>query len=195
MKSFQLNCGSCNSRLSFPLPEQTVIKPCPSCGQTIEVNVFPSLFRLPEMGKSGEKLTVPDESSCFYHPQNKAVVPCSGCGRFLCSLCDVDWGGKSLCPVCIQSGENKGEMAQGKTNYVYYDEVALALAVFPLLIFYFTLVTAPMALYFAIRYFRTPISATPRNRWRFILAIVISTAQIVGWIAGFAAIIRGLSGL
>ena len=36
------------------------------------------------------------ESSCFYHPNKRAVVPCDQCGRFLCTLCRVDFGQRVL---------------------------------------------------------------------------------------------------
>ena len=31
------------------------------------------------------------EASCYFHAHKRAAVPCDGCGRFLCSLCDLNF--------------------------------------------------------------------------------------------------------
>jgi hypothetical protein len=62
--------------------------------------------------------------------------------------------------------------------------VALRLALFPMIIFYFTIVTAPIAIYLSIRHWNSPMSAVGRTKVRFILAIVISGLQILAWITG-----------
>jgi hypothetical protein len=64
-----------------------------------------------------------------------------------------------------------------------YDSMALSLSVLPMLIFPFTIITAPIAIYIAIRYWKRPGSILPRTRFRFVLAILIALAQIVGWVA------------
>lgn len=69
-----------------------------------------------------------------------------------------------------------------------YDNIALGLAVFPLVLvvfYYFTLVTAPMSLFVTIRYWSAPRSIVRRNRIRFILAIFVALATILGWAAVF----------
>jgi hypothetical protein len=53
----------------------------------------------------------------------------------------------------------------------------------PALIFYFTIVTAPMTLFVAIRYWNAPRSPVHRNRIQFVLAIIIALLQIGGWTA------------
>ena len=44
-----------------------------------------------------------------------------------------------------------------------------------------TLITAPMALFLAIRYWNAPRSLIHRTKVRFIFAILFSSLQIVGW--------------
>ena len=66
-----------------------------------------------------------------------------------------------------------------------YDQIALALAVLPLLIFYVTLITAPISLYIALRYWKSPRSIVHTTKWRFVVAIVFATLEIVGWGIGF----------
>ena len=82
MSSLLPSCPACRTSLGdgmFNLPELT---PCPACGVPVQVEIFPALFRPLARGRDGEALMVEGESSCFYHPQKKAVVPCQGCGRF-----------------------------------------------------------------------------------------------------------------
>ena len=181
MKTLLIDCGNCKTRFSAPLPEASVHSACPACETGIRIEVFPALFKKAARGKSPEAVLVDDESSCFYHPAKKAAVACEGCGRFLCALCDVDWGGKHLCAVCIESGVQKGRIGQSIKEIVYYDNIALAVAIVPLLIFYFTLVTAPIAIYIVIRYWNAPMSAMPRSKLRFVIAALAAVLQIAGW--------------
>jgi hypothetical protein len=67
--------------------------------------------------------------------------------------------------------------------------MALALATYPLLIFYFTVITAPMALYITIRHWNAPSSVIPRSKWRFVVAGLLSVAEIAGWIVLLVALL------
>lgn len=154
------------------------------CGSQLQVEVFPALFRRINPGRDGELSMVDGESSCFYHPQKKAVVPCQGCGRFLCALCDCELHGQHFCPACLEVGQTKGKIKNLQNTRTLYDSVALSLAILPLLLFYFTVVTAPMALYISFRYWNAPMSLLRRSKVRFVLAIVLSTLQIIGWGVG-----------
>jgi len=160
---------------------QPDLAPCPACGVPVQVEIFPALFRPTARGRGGEALMAERESSCFYHPQKKAVVPCQGCGRFLCALCDCELHGEHFCPACLEVGRQKGRITRLENKRMLYDGVALSLAILPLLIFYFTIITAPMALYIAIRYWNAPRSIVHRTRIRLVLAILLATLQIVGW--------------
>jgi hypothetical protein len=68
---------------------------------------------------------------------------------------------------------------------VLYDTVALAVATGPMLLIWPTIITAPMSIFLAIRYWKTPLSIVKRTKVRFILAIVFAISQIAGW--GFVA--------
>jgi hypothetical protein len=139
------------------------------------------LFRKAAAGPNAETLIVESESGCFYHPQKKAVRPCDGCGRFLCSLCDCELNGQHFCPSCLESGKTKGKIKSLDQQRTLYDSVALSLAVYPILIFYFTIITAPMALFVAIRYWKAPPSLVRRSKARFIAAIIVALLQLAGW--------------
>ena len=162
--------------------------PCPACSVPLMGEIFPALFRKTSAGQSGEAIMLEGESSCFYHPQKKAVLPCDGCGRFLCALCDCPLHGKHFCPGCLEAGRTKGKIKSLENQRTLYDSIALALAIYPLLIFYFTLITAPMTLFIAIRYWNAPQSILRRTKIRFIAAIVIALLEIAGWIVLFTSI-------
>lgn len=164
---------------------QPEFAPCPACGVPLQVEVFPAFFRKISAGQGGEAIMVEGESNCFYHPQKKAVRPCDGCGRFLCALCDCALDDGHFCPACLETGKTKGRIKSLDNQRTLYDSIALSLAVLPILIFYFTIITAPMALFVAIRYWKTPQSILRRTRIRAIAAIVIALLQIGGWAALF----------
>ena len=175
------SCPGCRSPLGESMFNRPDLAPCPVCGGQIQIEIFPALFRAPTRGRGGETLLVEGESSCFYHPQKKAAVPCDGCGRFLCALCDCELHGEHFCPACLETGRQKGRIKRLENQRTLYDAIALSLATLPVLIFYFTIVTAPVALFLAIRYWNAPLSIVHRTKWRLVLTILLATAQIAGW--------------
>ena len=178
-------CPKCRAWLLDDVFNRQAMAPCPSCGTRLQIEAFPALFRKINPGQSAEPVMLEGESSCFFHPQKKAVVPCAGCGRFLCALCDCQFGGEHFCPACLEAGKSKGKIKALDNQRTRYDSIALGLALAPILIFYFTLITAPMALFVAIRYWKAPRSLVRRNSVRFVIAIVIALCEIGGWVAFF----------
>lgn len=176
-----VQCPKCHAWLLEGIFNQPELSPCPACGVPLQVEVFPALFRKINPGKKSEAILVEGESGCFYHPQKKAVLPCDSCGRFLCALCDCELNGRHFCPACLETGKTKGKIKSLDQGRTLYDSIALSLAIYPMLIFYFTLLTAPMALFTAIRYWRAPRSLVRRTKIRFVAAIIISLLQIAGW--------------
>jgi hypothetical protein len=66
-----------------------------------------------------------------------------------------------------------------------YDNLALALAAWPIIIFpfiLFTIITAPAAIYVVLRFWGSTHSLLPRTRYRFVLALLIALAELVGWV-------------
>jgi hypothetical protein len=180
-----IQCPKCRAWLLDGIFNQSELTPCPACGVPLQIDVFPALFRKISPGQSGETILVEGESSCFYHPQKKTVRPCDGCGRFLCALCDCELQGQHFCPACLEAGRTKGKIKSLDNQRTLYDNIALALTIYPILIFYFTIITAPMALFIAIRYWKAPQSILHRTKIRFVAAIILSTLQIAGWTAFF----------
>jgi hypothetical protein len=176
-----LACSSCNA----PVPAEDWNREhafCATCRAPLHVLVFPAFFSQPAAASSGTAVLEAGEASCFYHPQKQAVVPCDRCGRFLCSLCQVEFLGQNWCPRCIQASSEKGQLAQLDPSRKLYDNLALMLAIFPALLVWPTIITAPVTLYLCARYWRAPSSIVPRTKARFYFAIVLAVLQIAAWI-------------
>ena len=156
---------------------------CPSCRTPITARVFPALLRaasgaLPELVIEGS------EATCFYHARKKAVVPCDQCGRFLCSLCQVELSGQNWCPSCIELHRRQGKLATLDQRRTLYDNIALLLAVGPVVtvaLWFMTPLTAPAALFVVFRYWRAPSSLVPRTKVRFVLAGLVALVELGAW--------------
>jgi hypothetical protein len=176
-----LACSRCNT----PIPPGDWNREhafCSSCRAPLQALVFPAFFSQPGTASTGALVLEAGEASCFYHPLKRAVVPCDRCGRFLCSLCQVEFLGQNWCPRCIQAGSEKGQLAQLDPSRTLYDNLALMLAILPVLLVFTTIITAPITLYVVARYWRAPSSILPRTKIRFYIAALLATIQIGAWI-------------
>jgi hypothetical protein len=167
---------------------------CPRCMAAFEIEIFPALFRPHAQIAEAERVLIEGESTCFYHADRKAMLPCHGCGRFLCALCDCEMGGEHFCPSCLEAGVTKGKIKSLENRRTRHDSIALILALAPMLFFYITLVTAPATLYVVIRHWNTPLSIVRRTKVRFVIAAAIALLQIVGWVFIIFFLIVAISG-
>jgi uncharacterized paraquat-inducible protein A len=178
-----IKCPKCKAYLDDRVLNLKELTPCPSCNVPIRVDVYPAMFTRPKTGVSGDTLHALDEASCFYHSEKQAVTYCSRCGRFLCALCDLEFGQEHLCTKCFETNQEK-QVVSGFDNYrVLYDNVALFLVAFSLIpvFWFFSFLTAPAALFVVVRHWKTPLSIIPRSKIRFIVAFLLSSAQLTGW--------------
>ena len=66
---------------------------------------------------------------------------------------------------------------------ILYDDIALGLALLPLLMWPFTLMTAPAAIFMVLKYWRRgPTSLVRRTRIRYVLALLFALPQFAGWV-------------
>lgn len=163
---------------------------CASCGSSLRVDVFPAFFRGLAAPSAPEEITVHADAGCFFHPRKRAIVPCDACGRFLCAICDVEFDGRHLCPGCLEGGKKKGKLQNLENSRTLYDRLALALAVYPVLFFYATIVTAPMAFFVSIRYWKAPPSIVGGTKTRFVAAMILALLQIAGWVVLISLLFR-----
>src|SRR5439155_16734384 len=155
-------CSKCGRAFDETMFNQPGSLDSPHCEAPLRVEVFPALFRPAAPAQSGQVLVTEGEAGCFYHPHKKAVLPCDACGRFLCALCDIEFSGQHFCPGCLETGRKKGHLTGLDNRRTLYDSLALSLALLPLLIWPLTLITAPAALFIAIRYWKAQGSVVRR---------------------------------
>ena len=178
-------CPGCNAPLGRQVINTASLSQCPACNLWLRADVFPAVTRQPGNGENGDSLQTGKEASCFYHPRKKAVVACAACGRFLCALCDIDFNGRHLCPLCLEAGKTKRKIKNLEDQRICYDTIAWMVAFLPMLFFWFTIITAPIALFLVIRFWKSPLSIVPRTKVRFIAAFGLAAVQLTGWILFF----------
>ncbi|MBW1796932.1 MAG: hypothetical protein JRJ21_00720 [Deltaproteobacteria bacterium] len=178
-----VTCTKCNTALETEFLNSPGMIHCASCDALLRVEIFPALFREFPSGAPAVSLVLDDEATCFYHPKKKAVVPCAVCGRFLCALCDVEFNGRHVCLTCLETGKKKHKIKNLENHRTLYDTIVLFLAIAPMVFVWPTILTAPMALFMAIRYWKAPTSIIQRTKVRLIIAIFFAVLQIVGWSA------------
>lgn len=181
-----LYCTECGSPLRGGSFEAVSSIACEACGALFEAALFPALLSGHEHAVTGDPLEAADEASCFYHPGKRAAAPCANCGRFVCSLCEIELGDRKLCPSCVELEKDRGLVTDLVTQRTMYDQIALSLAVWPILSLafcYVSLVAAPMAIYVAIRHWKAPTSLVPRTKIRFILAGFFAFGEMGLWAA------------
>jgi len=176
MNAESVFCSGCSTLIPADIAESGTGR-CRTCGAALRVKTFPAL-RAQRTPLLAQGVQDPSESSCFYHAENRATVPCDGCGRFLCGLCALDVPGSILCPSCLQSGVSGKRIETLEDSRTMQDSVALALATVPAVMVWPTIVSAPLAIFWTIRHWRSPRSIIPRTRVRFYLAIVFSLLEI-----------------
>lgn len=184
-----LLCDRCRLALPdtvFNTPEPVA---CPGCHAPLLVRVFPAFRRPLPAPRTAESIASGEDAACFYHARKKAVVPCRQCGRFLCALCDLEIDGRHLCPGCVEAGRAANDQTALRHGVplrprVLHDKIALLVAGLPLfpLLWFFTLLTAPVALFLSIRHWGEPArSPIPRGRWRLVLAGLLALGQLAVW--------------
>jgi hypothetical protein len=182
--TLMLRCVRCKTSLPHHVLDTPAWTHCSVCRSTIRMLGFPAAFRKLDVGAGLDSVLAEGQSSCFYHSKKRAVLPCDGCGRFLCSLCDIELSGQHLCPGCLETGRKKGKLKQLQNQRVRYDTIALSLAVLPVLLLVtvgLTVFTAPAAIFVALRYWKIPSSLLPHTRIRFVVAVLLAVCQLAGW--------------
>lgn len=176
-------CLKCNALLDTASLNVPLFVKCHNCSAPNQSWIFPCAVTDAPGRAAPENLFIRDDAGCFYHPSKQAAASCDACGRFLCALCDIEMEGKHICFNCMAAGKEKKTMKNLENHRVLYDALAIRLAVFPVLIFWFlTFISAPVTLFISIRHWNSPSSIVPRKKkLRFVIAILLSLIQIIGW--------------
>ena len=177
-------CSQCSAPLTQHALQTGGSLRCPACQAQLELEVFPALHRPQTRGGTAERILVEGEAGCFYHPEKRAVIPCDACGRFLCTLCDLEFNNQHFCPNCLQARQNQEQMPELVNRRLLYDSSALLLTLLMTLFFcvwFLWIVSAPVAIFLAVLSWKKPGSILHSNRWRAVLAIVLALIQLVIW--------------
>lgn len=154
--------------------------------------IFPAFHAGPRIGRPGEPLVDASEASCFFHAGKRAAIACESCGRFLCALCDLDVGGRHICPACLSAGRKKGSLRNYDQFRLSWPGIALLMAiVLPLGFYPLTPVFAVGALAAAAIGLRQPGSITGQRKIPlYVLVVVLAVAEIVGSVYAGRALIH-----
>ncbi len=180
--STPIHCCRCDAELPREAIEARDGAICPACNSEVMVRAFPAILTKPEVVSPAAIQAGEGEATCFFHPGKTAAVSCSRCGRLVCQLCRVEFRGEDWCPECLSSGIQKKKIATLENHRTLYDSIALGMTILPFPFFWpFTILTAPAALYVAVRYWKAPLSIVRRTKMRFIAAILLALAQLTAW--------------
>jgi hypothetical protein len=185
-------CSACKTAIPVDAILADGSVPCPGCRAPLWVEVYPRLFRGVDEGRPAERVLGDDEASCFYHPDNQAEVPCDGCGRYLCAVCDLELDGRHLCATCIDAGHGLATSDRLVRERTLWGSIILSLSILPLLIFYVTIITAPVALVLAVVHRKSPGSLVRPRRFSYFFGVVFASLQVAGWITLFVFLVIGL---
>lgn len=123
------------------------------------------------------------QAGCFFHPEKKASVVCEGCGRFLCSLCELEIDDKRLCPNCVYASSAKGKIQTLEVQRTRHDRIALTMALGAALLTLFSVLVAPITIFYAIRHWKSPgglASGNPRIGLSIAIAIALLELVVFG---------------
>jgi hypothetical protein len=173
-------CARCRMPLQTRQLAGSGTADCTLCGAANQAWLFPAALTSaplvhPEIALEGE-------ATCYEHSDKRAIGACQRCGRFVCQFCSVEFGTEVLCPTCVTGGSVAA--ARLNPSLTMFDSVALIIPLASLIIYPFTIVAAPASLVLSLLKWKQPISPVRPNRWRFVLAIIISLIMIGLWIWG-----------
>lgn len=183
MKRVELTCSACQQVLPQDSGVLASIQNCPACAKAIEVFPFPALGRDPVVQATAAPISGEGDASCFFHASRKASIPCDECGRFLCSLCDLEIEGRHLCPTCLQSGQEKRTFTALERSRTRWDRIVWALNLLCLFCFVLSPLIAIANIVITLVFWKAPQSRVSASRASIIagtlLSVAIATLSVV----------------
>jgi len=143
---------------------------CPYCEKRLQIRAWPVARH-----RTNAAAAMPDQATCFFHPEKAFQTCCQRCGRFVCALCDLQLGAEHVCPTCFERGRADtrlgGNKAEWRHRDVLYDSIALTVG-WAWIIFWPVIVAAiPAAIVLHVKFRTAPHSyLLPRSGWRFWVA-------------------------
>lgn len=186
-----LTCPACGAALGPYGLDATQEAVCPACRVGLRGQLFRAWWTPPN-SLSTEKSApaMEGEAVCFFHPTNRAVLPCDACGRFMCAVCDLPVGSRHLCPVCLSKGMGKEKLTEIIPRRFLWGPAAFLLGLVPLcgifiFLWPFLFATGGVAVILGLVGWGKPGSLVRgKQHWAAILGILFGLLQI-GICVGF----------
>ncbi|HSI14626.1 MAG TPA: hypothetical protein VK961_21420 [Chthoniobacter sp.] len=186
-----LTCPACGTALGPYGLDAANEAACPKCHVGLRGQLFRAWWAPPAPVPTEKGMPATEgDAVCFFHPTNRAVLPCDACGRFLCSVCDMPLGSRHLCPVCLSKGMGKNKLAEIIPRRFLWARAAFLLGAVPLcgiFIFLWPILFASggMSILIALIGWGRPGSLVRgKQRWAAIFGIIFGLLQI-GVCVGF----------
>ena len=175
---------SLRSMRKMPLPERPWVRAYGdrSTKYPHDIRLFPACIRERNAVRADAVLEA-GQSSCFFHPKLTATALCEVSGRMICDLCKTEFNGKVVSFEALQSLLVQKGMVGRDAVRIRWDEIALVLAVLPMLLIFPTVITAPTALVIcAVHWRKGPTSIVRRSGWRYLVAGLLALGQSGFWL-------------
>jgi len=123
------------------------------------------------------------EAVCFFHPSNRAALPCDSCGRFICTICDLKVGSRHLCPTCLGNGLGKQKLPEIIPRRFLWSSASLWLGLLPLVAIIFTwpvlIMTGASTIIITLVGWNRPGSIVRgRRHWAAVVGLLLGLAQL-----------------
>ncbi len=193
------SCPVCNT-LSSPQQSNTDGKVnCENCNTQQRQLAFPVLWQSPHTPEPVEKIISEEEARCAFHEDNRATVPCSQCGRYLCSICTLVLQDNTYCPACVESimehSRQNSETSLYKNEQRRYDLIIFYLALIPILTIWLPIITAPTAFILGI-YWIPRVRKIEECSLRILLgSLLFAAVQFLVVLVGLASILISLASI
>ena len=161
-----LACPNCEGSVA-PVETRTGWQNCPYCDKRLQLWLWPVMHH-----NTSAAAAMPNQATCFFHPEKAFQACCQRCGRFVCALCDLQLGAEHVCPTCFERGRVdtglNGGQAEWRHRDVLYDSIALVIGWCWIIFWPVLLVALPMVIFLHVKYRKAPRSyLIPRSGWRF----------------------------
>lgn len=173
-----LGCGKCGHTIARESWNAQTASACPRCLALQYTRVYSSATGTEDAPTPPHRIQTEGEGSCYFHAANRAEAGCPSCGRFLCSLCQIQRPGGMLCPSCFSylRKERSPEVAR---RYIMHDSLALLLTTLPMALIIWPLFTTPAAIIYNLINFNRTRSVLPRSPWRKWAVFAVAGVQIL----------------
>jgi hypothetical protein len=181
------NCGGAVTPIEAPSGSQS----CPYCDKRLRIRAWPVVRQ-----KTNAASAMPEQATCFFHPEKAFEACCQRCGRFVCALCDLQLGAEHVCPTCFERGRTDTGLHSGTAEWrhrdILYDSIAVTIGWGWILVWPLLIAALPAAIVLHVKYRKAPRSyLIPRSGWRFWAAyagfiwlpLLIASSFYVRWMA------------